>query len=80
MQQAAHHRARDRLDAREVARRGRLPAAGVLGEHLLDERVAVLAQRADRRQRVELAEPAREAVDLLLDDLLRPRRLARRAW
>ena len=37
--------------------------------------VAVLAQRADRRQRVELAEPAREAVDLLLDDLQRPRRL-----
>ena len=49
--------------------------AGVLGEHLLDDRVAVLAQRAHRRQRVELAQPAGEAVDLLLDDLVRPRRL-----
>ena len=36
---------------------------------------AVLVQRGDRRQRVELAEPAREAADLLLDDLLAPRRL-----
>ncbi len=38
VQQAAHHRSRDRLDAREVARGGRLPAPGVLGQHLLDDR------------------------------------------
>ena len=36
--------------------------------------VAVLAQRGDRRAHVELAHPAREALDLLLDDRRRPRR------
>ena len=36
----------------------------------------MLAQRAHRRQRVQLPEPAREAADLLLDDLLRARHLA----
>ena len=53
-----------------------IPAAGVLREHLLDYLVAVLAQRAHRRQRLELAEPAGEAVDLLVENLKRPRGLA----
>ena len=43
---------------------------GVLGKDLLDDRVAVLAQSAHGRQRLQLAEPAREAADLLLHDLL----------
>ena len=77
VQQAAHHRSRDRLDARQVAGRGRLPAPGVLGEHLLHQGVAVLAQGAHRGQRVELAEPAGEALDLLLHDLERLGRLLR---
>ena len=38
VQQPRHHGAGDRLDAREVARRGALPAPGVLGQHLLDDR------------------------------------------
>ena len=78
VQQPLIDRARDRLDAREVARRRRLPAAGVLLQHALDDLVAVAAQRAIVGQRVELPEPAREAVDLLLDDLVRSGRLARR--
>ena len=77
MQDAVGDRARERLDAHEVARRGRLPAAVVLRQHLRHDRVAVLAQRADGRQRLQLAQPAGEAADLLLDDLLRPRNLAR---
>ena len=52
-----------------------LPAAGVLGQHLLDDRVAVLAQRADRRLHGELPEPLGEARDLLLDDRLGAQRL-----
>ena len=77
VQEAVGDRAGERLDAHEVARRGGLPAAVVLGQHLRHDRVAVLAQRADGRQRIELAEPAGEAADLLLDDLLRSRNLTR---
>src|SRR4051812_37141050 len=77
VQQALHHRARDGLDPREVARRRALPATLVLGEDPVDDVRAVLAQRRDRRQHVELGHPPREALDLLLDDRLGPRALAR---
>ena len=75
VQQPRHHRSCDRLDTHGVARRRSLPAAGVLGQDLLHDRVAVLAQGRDRRQGIELAQPACEAPDLLLDDLVRARRL-----
>ena len=61
----------DRFDAFLVALGGGLPASLVLREDPIDERIAVLAQGGDRGQRLELAEPASEAPDLLLDDLLR---------
>ena len=47
----------------------------VLGQHLVDDLGAVLAQRSDGRHDVELRQPAREALDLLLDDRLGPRPL-----
>ena len=61
---------RDRFDAFQVALGGGLPASLVLPEDPIDERVAVLPQGRDRGQRLELAEPAGEASDLLLYDRL----------
>ena len=59
----------------QVALGDRLPAVGVLGQHLLDDRVAVVAQRADRRLHGERPEPLGEARDLLLDNRLGAQRL-----
>ena len=71
VQQPVHHRPRHRLDAREVARRRALPAPRVLGQHLLDDlrRRARAARRSSAARRAGPSH-SREALDLLLDDLL----------
>ena len=75
VQQALDGGAQHRLDPLAVALGQRLPARGVLLEQLLDQPVGLRAQRGDRRQHLERPEPARERLDLLLDDALGPPRL-----
>ena len=60
----------DRLDALEVLRRSALPFARVVPHDLLGDRCRIGAQRGDRRQHFQRAEPRREVLDLLLDDPL----------
>ncbi len=75
VQQPLDGGAQHRLDALAVALAQRLPARLVLGQQLGDERVGLPAQRGDRRQHLERAEPAGERLDLLLDDALGAARL-----
>src|SRR5258707_5038214 len=76
VQQSLGDRARKRLDALAIALAQRLPAPIVLGQHSLDDLVGARSQGRDRRHHLERAEPAREALDLLLDDRLRAAHLA----
>ena len=58
VQQPVHDRAGEHLDALAVALGEALPAPGVLGQQAVDHRVAARAQRGQRRQHLERAEPA----------------------
>ena len=64
-----------RADALAVGLGQALPAAGVLVQQPVDDHVAPGAQRRQRREHLELAEPASEGLDLLLDDPLGAARL-----
>jgi hypothetical protein len=66
----ASTRSRSRSVSAPSARRSR--------EHRVDDLVAARAQRRHGRQHLERAEPAREGLDLLLDDAPRPARLGLR--
>ena len=75
VQQPLDRRPQHRLDALAVALAERLPARLVLGQQLGHQPVGLLAQRRDRRQHLQRSQPAREALDLLLDDALGAPRL-----
>ena len=68
-------RLRHHLDPLAVGLAEALPAVLVLGQDPAHDLVAALAQRGDRRHHLERGEPPLEAVELGLDDPLRPPRL-----
>ena len=75
MQEARGDRLRHRLQPLAVGLAEALPAALVLGQHPAHDLVAALAQGGDRRHHLERGEPALEAVELGVEDPLRPPRL-----
>ena len=75
MQEPRGDRLRHRLQPLAVGLAEALPAALVLGQHAAHDLVAALAQRGDRRHHLERGEPALEAVELGVEDPLRPPRL-----